>query len=327
MDMASETEPLDVLTIGETVVDFISVEKTDTLSNASTFERHLGGSPANIAVYVSKLGGRSAIVTKLGSDYFGEYVEDQLQHHGVNTEAVSLTDEAATTNAFVTRTVSIPDFQVNRGADALLAVRQVDEEIISRASIVHTSAFALSRDPQRLAVRRAMRLGSRLGKIVTLDPNYDPRVWPDKVEAWEVIAEVMPYVTIVKPSLEDARRLFDVNMDEETLEETVLREFHDLGANTVILTRSGGVVTVSEHGNVERVGPLPKVKIENVTGARDAFWSALLMAHLDGKEWSEAVRFAHEVASLKLRVEGHVERMIDRESLYAGLASTGQRVV
>ena len=45
-----------------------------------------------------------------------------------------------------------------------------------------------------------MRLGSRLGKIVTLDPNYDPRVWPDKVEAWEVLAEVMPYVTIVKPS-------------------------------------------------------------------------------------------------------------------------------
>jgi len=155
-----------------------------------------------------------------------------------------------------------------------------------------------------------MRLGSRLGKIVTLDPNYDPRVWPDKVEAWEVLAEVMPYVTIVKPSLEDARRLFDVNMDEETLEETVLREFHDLGAKTVILTRSGGIVTDSEVSNVERVGPLPKVEISNVTGARDAFWSALLMAHLDGKEWPEAVRFAHEVASLKLRVEGHLERMI-----------------
>ena len=320
-------EPLDVLTIGEMVVDFISVEKTDTLSNASTFERHLGGSPANIAVYVSKLGGRSAIVTKLGSDYFGEYVEDQLQLHGVNTEAVSRTDEAATTNAFVTRTVSVPDFQVNRGADALLAVHQVDEEMISRASIVYTSAFALSKDPQRLAVRRAMRLGSRLGKIVTLDPNYDPRVWPDKVEAWEVLAEVMPYVTIVKPSLEDARRLFDVNMDEETLEETAIGEFHDLGAKIVILTRSGGMVTVSDNGKVEHVGPLPRVKIENVTGARDAFWSALLMAHLDGKDWPEAVHFAHEVASLKLRVDGHVERMIDRESLYANLNSAGQRAV
>ena len=307
---------LDLLAVGETMVDFISHEKAHSLRTASHFSRYLGGQPANVAVYVAKLGGRSAVITRLGSDYFGEYVEDQLQHHGVGTEAVSRTDEAATTNAFVTRTVSVPDFQVNRGADALLAVRQVDEETISRARIIHTSAFALSRDPQRLAVRRAMRLGSRLGKIVTLDPNYDPRVWPDKVEAWEVLAEVMPYVTIVKPSLEDARRLFDFNMDEETLEKTALAEFHDLGADVVVLTRSGGVVTISDNGSVERVGPLPKVQIENVTGARDAFWSALLMARLDGKNWSEAVRFAHEVASLKLRVEGHVERMIDRDALY-----------
>ena len=316
---------LELLAVGETLVDFISHEMAHSLRTASQFSRYLGGQPANVAVYVAKLGGRSAVITKLGSDYFGEYVEDQLQHHGVNTESVSRTDEAATTNAFVTRTVSIPDFQVNRGADALLAVRQVNEEMISRARIVHTSAFALSKDPQRLAVRRAMRLGSRLGKIVTLDPNYDPRVWPDKAEAWEVLAEVMPYVTIIKPSLEDARRLFDFNMDEETLEETALNEFHDLGARVVILTRSGGVVTVSDNGSVERVGPLPKVRVENVTGARDAFWSALLMAHLDGKDWPEAVRFAHEVASLKLKVEGHVERMIDRETLYAGLKSAGQR--
>jgi fructokinase len=316
---------LDLLAVGETMVDFISHEMAHSLRTASQFSRYLGGQPANVAVYVAKLGGRSAVITSLGSDYFGEYVEDQLQHHGVGTEAVSRTDEAATTNAFVTRTVSVPDFQVNRGADALLTVRQVDEEMISRARIVHTSAFALSRDPQRLAVRRAMRLGSRLGKIVTLDPNYDPRVWPDKVEAWEVLAEVMPYVTIVKPSLEDARRLFDFNLDEETLAETAITEFHDLGAETVILTRSGGFVTISENGSVEHVGPLPKVQIENVTGARDAFWSALLMAYLDGKNWSEAIRFAHEVASLKLRVEGHVERMIDRESIYVSLEPAGRR--
>ena len=106
--------------------------------------------------------------------------------------------------------------------------------------------------------------------------------------------------------------------------QTAISEFHDLGAKIVILTRSGGVVTASDNGNVERVRPLPKVKIENVTGARDAFWSALLMAHLDGKDWPEAIRSAHEVASLKLRVERHVERMIDRESLYAGLKPTGQ---
>ena len=66
--------------------------------------------------------------------------------------------------------------------------------------------------PEVMAIRRALGLADRYGKLVSLDPNYDPRVWPDKEEAWEVIAEIMPHVTVVKPSLEDARSLFDPNM-------------------------------------------------------------------------------------------------------------------
>jgi hypothetical protein len=187
-----------------------------------------------------------AVITKVGTDYFGEFVEDQLGRHGVSTEGVHRAPGEPTTSAFVTRTVNVPDFQVNRGADALLSIREVPDELVERARAVHTSAFALSRDPQRLAVRRAMRLGARLGKVVSLDPNYDPRVWPDREEAWEVLAEVLPYVTVVKPSLEDARRLFDPNMDDDALEEACLSTFHDLGARVVVMTRSGGAVDVSD---------------------------------------------------------------------------------
>jgi len=310
---------LDVLAVGESLVDFISHEFRISLRTADRFSRYLGGQPANVAVYVAKLGGRSAVITKVGTDYFGEFVEDQLGRHGVSTEGVHRAPGEPTTSAFVTRTVNVPDFQVNRGADALLSIREVPDELVERARAVHTSAFALSRAPQRLAVRRAMRLGARLGKVVSLDPNYDPRVWPDREEAWEVLAEVLPYVTVVKPSLEDARRLFDPNMDDDALEEACLGTFHDLGARVVVMTRSGGVVDVSDGSSVERVGPLPKVDVQSVTGARDAFWSALLVAHLDDKDWPTSVRFAHEVAALKLGVEGHVERMIDRDAIYRRL--------
>ncbi|MDQ3315769.1 MAG: PfkB family carbohydrate kinase [Actinomycetota bacterium] len=317
---------LDVLAVGESLVDFISHEFRISLRTADRFSRYLGGQPANVAVYVAKLGGRSAVITKVGTDYFGEFVEDQLGRHGVSTEGVHRAPGEPTTSAFVTRTVNVPDFQVNRGADSLLNIREVPDELVERAQVVHTSAFALSRDPQRLAVRRAMRLGARLGKVVSLDPNYDPRVWPDREEAWEVLAEVLPYVTIVKPSLEDARRLFDPNMNDAALEEACLDAFHNLGAGVVVITSSGGVVVVSDGTSVERVGPLPRVDIQSVTGARDAFWSALLVGHLDGKDWPTSVRFAHEVAALKLGVEGHVERMIDREALYRRLEQgAGQR--
>jgi sugar/nucleoside kinase (ribokinase family) len=319
--MAPETEPLDVLTIGEMVVDFISVEKTDTLSNASTFERHLGGSPANIAVYVSKLGGAAAVIAKTGIGAFGQFLKSELQRHGVTTDYLMMDHRTHTTVIFVSSTAATPDFEEFRSGDYLLRPEEISDEAISRTKVVHASTFALSLEPCRSAVLGAFRRAREMGKIVSLDPNYSRRVWPDYKEARGAISEAYHYVDVTKPSADDARRVFGPGYEPEQY----IEMFHDLGAKIVILTRSGGMVTVSDNGKVEHVGPLPKVKIENVTGARDAFWSALLMAHLDGKDWPEAIHFAHEVASLKLRVDGHVERMIDRESLYASLTSAGQR--
>jgi len=310
---------LDVLAVGETLVDFISHERATSLRTAEHFSRYLGGQPANVAVTVAKLGARSAVLSEVGTGAFGDFVEEQLQRHGVDTGALLRTDALPTTSTFVTRTIGLPDFQVNRGADALLDIRDVSEELIARARVVHTSCFALSREPARSAIRRALRLAHRAGKLVSFDPNYSARVWPDKEEAWEVIAQVLPYVTIVKPSLRDGRRLFDPNMEEAEVEAACLREFSALGARVVVFTRSGGVVTVSDGDAVERVGPLPMVEVESVIGGSDAFWGALLVARLDGKPWPFCVRFAHQVAALKLRVVGHIERLVDREAMYRRL--------
>lgn len=313
---------LDVLAVGETLVDFISHERVNSLRSAHRFTRYLGGQPANVAVYVAKLGARSAVLSKIGADRFGEFLEEQLQRHGVSTEALLHTTEKPTTSVFSTQTTGVPDFQVNRGADVLLTLHEVSEELIACARAVHTSCFALAHEPARSAIRRALRLAHREGKLVSLDPNYSPRVWPDKAEAWEVLAQILPYVTIVKPSLKDARRLFDPNMEEDDLEAACLRQFHSLGAKVVIVTRSGGLVTVSDGTTVERVGPLPLVQVVSVTGGRDAFWAGLLVARLDGRSWPFCVRFAHEVAALKLREVGHVQRLIDRQAIYRQLEAS-----
>jgi sugar/nucleoside kinase (ribokinase family) len=171
-----------------------------------------------------------------------------------------MNDRNRTTAAFVSSTSGKPDSEITRGDNYLLRPEEVHEEVVERTRTVHTSAFARSRDPQLLAVRRAMRLGHRPGNIVSLDPNYDSRVWPDKEEAWEVLAKIMPYITIVKPSLEDTRRFFDHNLDDVTLRECSLNEFHDLGTEVVIFTSSGGVVTVSNSPTVEQVGPLTRLR-------------------------------------------------------------------
>jgi sugar/nucleoside kinase (ribokinase family) len=319
--MAPETEPLDVLTIGEMVVDFISVEKTDTLSNASTFERHLGGSPANIAVYVSKLGGASAVIAKTGIGAFGKFLKSELQRHGVTTDYLQMDHRTHTTVIFISSTAATPDFEEFRSGDYLLRPEEISEEAVSRARVVHASTFALSREPCRSAVKRAVRKAREMGKIVSLEQNYSRRVWPDHKEARRVIREAYRYVNVTKPSADDARRVFGPDYRPEQY----IEMFDYLGAEVVVFTMSEEGNLISENGRITAHVPTRPVEVIDVTGAGDAFWAGFLTATLDGKDWPEAIHFAHDVAILKLKVEGHVERMIDRESLYAGPKSAGKR--
>jgi fructokinase len=306
----------EVLSVGETLVDFISTQPANSLRTAEEFQRFLGGQPANVAIYAAKLRSRSAVLSKVSLDRFGEFLEQSLLYHGVNTTHLLKTDQLPTTSVFVTKTKGVPDFQVNRGADMLLTIGETPEELIEHSRIVHTSCFALSREPSRSAVRRALRLAKKHHKIVSFDPNYNPRIWPEKEEAWEVLAQIMPYITIIKPSLNDARLLFDPNLSEGELEAACMDRFHELGAEVVIVTRSGGIVTVSDGTGAERVGPLPLVEVNSAIGGSDAFWGGLLIAHLDGKTWKEAVCFAHQIAALKMQNVGHVKQLINKELIY-----------
>jgi fructokinase len=311
----SETKPLDVLTIGEMVVDFISAEKTDTLSNASTFRRYLGGSPANIAVYVSKLGGESAVIAKTGIGAFGTFLKGELQRHGVTTEYLSMDHRTHTTVIFVSSTSATPDFEEFRSGDYLLRPEEVSEEAISRTRVVHASTFALSREPCRSAVLWAFRRAREMGKIVSLDPNYSRRVWPDQKEARRVIREAYRYVNVTKPSADDARRVFGPDYEPEQY----IQKFHDLGAQTVVFTMGEGGNLISEKGKELAHVPARPVEVVDATGAGDAFWAGFLTATLDGNPTERSVLFAREIVERKLRTKGPLPADIDREEIYQSL--------
>src|ERR671916_1176223 len=315
MPMAPETESLDVLTIGEMVVDFISVEKTDTLSNASTFERHLGGSPANIAVYVSRLGGASAVIAKTGIGAFGKFLKSELQRHGVVTDYLQMDHRTHTTVIFVSSTAATPDFEEFRSGDYLLRPEEVSEEAIARTSVVHASTFALSREPCRSAVIGAFRKAREMGKLVSLDPNYSRRVWPDYKEAKRIIREAYRHVNVTKPSADDARRIFGPNHEPEEY----IEMFHDLGAEMVVFTMGGEGNLVSEGGKISTHVPARPVEVVDATGAGDAFWAGFLTATLDGNPAEHSVLFAREVVEQKLQTKGPLPSEIDREGIYPRL--------
>ncbi|MBC7227832.1 MAG: sugar kinase [Thermoflexales bacterium] len=305
---------LDLLAVGEAVVDLISVEEADSLRDARAFRVYAGGSPANIARTVARLGGRAALVARVGDDPFGHFLRAELEGAGVLCDGLVLDPAAQTTVIFVSQTRKTPDFLAYRDADFRLTPEQVTEEAVGRARMIHVSAFALSRPPARYATERALRLGQERGCILSVDPNYSPRLWPDQEEAMRILEGALALATLTKPSLDDARRLFGPGLSPEGY----IRKFHELGPSVVVLTMGPEGVLVSEGEHIQPIPALP-VPVADATGAGDAFWGGFLVALLDGLPLPDCARFAQHVAARKLAAVGPLTERIDRQALYAEL--------
>jgi len=311
-ELKSETD-IDVLTIGETIVDFISIEPADSLSEAATFRRYLGGSPANIAVNVSKLGGQAAVISKTGIGAFGQFLKGELQYHGVDTDYLIMDHRVHTTFIFVSQTSGTPDFEASRNGDYKLTSEEVSEEAIARAKVIHASTWPFSLEPCRSAAFKAFQLGYEQGKIVSFDPNYSPRIWPDYQNAQEVIRELYQYVTITKASLDDSHRFFGPNHRPEEY----IEMFHELGPRTVVFTMGKEGATISEDGKILGHMPARPIEVVDATGAGDSFWAGFLVAMLDGNSLERCLLFAREIVEMKLEMVGPLPSVIDRTEIYA----------
>ena len=303
---------LDLLAIGETLVDFISVEETDWLRNAYTFRKYQGGSPANIAVYVAKLGGMATVISKMGIGAMGQFLKAELGRAGVLCNYLVMDHRVHSSVIFVSRTARTADFEAFRSGDYQLEPAEVQPEAIARAKVVHASTWALSREPCRSAVERAFQLARDAGKIISLDPNYSPLIWPDYREAMEVIPHLLGYATITKPSLDDASRLFG----RDRRPEEYIARFHEMGPEIVVFTMGADGILLSDGGTPQHI-PARPIKAVDATGAGDSFWAGFLTALLDGNSLERCALFAREIVELKLTTIGPLPDNLDRQEIYA----------
>jgi fructokinase len=305
---------IDLVAIGETIVDLISVEETDCLLEATTFRKYQGGAPANVAAYVAKLGGKSALISKVGAGALGEFLATELQSAGVLTDHLLVDQQAHTSAILISRSAGTADSDALRSSDYLLEPDDVDPELIKRARVVHASTFALSREPCRSAVEKAFKLAQKYGKIISLDPNYNPVIWPDYQEAQRVVQRMMGYATITKSSTDDAARIFGPGKTHQEY----IQLFHRMGPQVVVFTMGTGGALLSTEGEITHIPSRP-VEVMDATGAGDSFWAGFLVALLDGNTLHRCALFAREVAERKLTIVGPWPGFIDRDEIYARL--------
>lgn len=306
--------PIDILSVGELLIDLISTEFTDELQHAALYRRMQGGSPANLCMNMARLGNRTQMAATVGADAMGNYLIEQLKGLDVDCELIRQVWQP-TTLILVTRSREVSSFQPYRAADCQIDSSQIPLPAIADYSIFHTTCFALSAPPAQEAILDGAVHFARSGGQLSIDLNYAPEIWPDRDQAQRLVATYCSYGAVVKISDVDWSRLWP---DRNWSPKEICRYFLGLGAREICLTLGPRGLYVGFEDQINRLAPR-RIQVKDTTGAGDAFWSGYLTAWLDGYSPEDCAIAGRKMAEMKLGHFGHLPDRINRQALYGDL--------
>lgn len=286
----------DVTTVGDAYVELRSFDTT--LLDAKTFERHIMGSAAHIAIYMAMLGKKSAVVASVGADSMGTFIQNTLRNYKVEVSGLQYSRENPTSLIFSARSGRMLQTTYYRLADFHLHNTKDHVTLAQSSSIVHGSGFSLWKHPSRHSIFEILRLAKKFDRLTVLQPFYEPALWRKTEEALEVIKKTIQFADLVTPTIDDAENLFGKSSRED-----YVRQYHDLGVGKVILTMGKDGCFVSHEGNITRV-PACEARIVDPSGVNDAWHAGLYYALREGKDLASAAYFGNAVGAYALMQHG-----------------------
>ena len=280
---------IDVVTVGHVLVDLrFLVDRfpgPDEEARILDEKRGVGGSAANVAIAVRRLGLRSAVIAKVGLDSFARIAVDELLKEGVDISGLKISPLSATGFSVVVRDsqgrIIIYGF---KGASEELEPRDVDISLIERARFVHIPSL---RPDTTLYVAEQAK---RLGKEISWDPG---RVLASL--GLDRLRDVIKLVDIVLANKREVALLTGIEDYKRAA-----RVIKSLGPRIVIVKKGAeGAYALSDEGEME-LPAFPAPRVVDTTGAGDAFAAGLLVALARGYSLDRALRYASAVAALKV---------------------------
>jgi sugar/nucleoside kinase (ribokinase family) len=303
----------EIICAGELLMDLISTEYAEDFRSADRYQRLAGGSPANLAMNLARLGRQVGLVATVGQDDAGALLRDTVSSLGVDVTHLRGA-EAPTTLILVTKSRAVSNFEAYRLADRMITEEQFPEDYLPGCRVFHTTAFALSQDPAQTAIMNAAHRAASNGARVSVDFNYAEKIWPNRREAIRLLKQYLaPAGSMAKFSDVDYARLFG----EEVVDPLdAAQRIRDHGADMVCLTMGeGGSYVLHDDGHFHL--PVRPVEVRDTTGAGDAFWSGFLAAHLAGYDWVSCARAGRGMAERKLASLGPVQGEVVLSELMA----------
>ncbi|KAJ6417751.1 hypothetical protein OIU84_001180 [Salix udensis] len=237
LNMKEGANDLLVVCFGEMLIDFVPPVCGVSLAEAPSFKTAAGGAPANVAVGISRLGGSSAFIGKLGDDDFGHMLSDILKQNKVDNSGVRFDSTARTALAFITlRDDGEREFLFFRhpSADMLLQESELDINLLEQARIFHYGSISLISEPCRSSHIAAMRIAKKSGSILSYDPNLRLALWSSAEAAREGIMSIWDQADVIKISEEEIT--FLTGCDDHTDDKVVLDKLFHPNLKLLIVT-------------------------------------------------------------------------------------------
>lgn len=267
--------------VGEALVDLVGQR------GGRTFTALPGGSPANVALGLARLGVPVTLTTRLGRDEFGEMVASHLEASGVAVDT-GPDPRGGTSLAIATLAAGVAsyDFRIEWDPGSL-------PPLPVEAVCLHTGSLATVLPPGDEAVVELVRRERERGRVtVSYDPNVRPALVGDAERARAGIEALVALSDVVKVSDEDLNWLYPQEQDDD-----VARRWLATGPALVVVTRGGAGVYAVTH-QLEVHTPAVPVDLVDTVGAGDSFTSGLLeglgRADLVGAERRDAMASTDE---------------------------------
>ncbi len=286
---------MEVTVLGRIGYDLYSEEPHLPLPRVRRFSRYLGGSSANMAVGLARLGAQVGIVSCLGTDSLSEFLLEFLRAENVDTTHVK-TAPGFLPSLCLTE-VSPPDrfpqvFYRRDPADTQLDLTAEDFHYVASARMFITNGTSLCASPSRESTYLAMEAARRAGCRVVLDVDYRSMSWRKPEEAGLAVRLGLPLVDVLIGNDLELKLVAGASTVDDAV--AMLRR----SSVPMIVSKMGSAGTRVCAGD-SSVFLMPyNVDVVSTIGAGDGFASGFLFALLRGKPLADCLHYGNAAAAI-----------------------------
>ncbi|WP_313070916.1 5-dehydro-2-deoxygluconokinase [Lacrimispora sp.] len=296
-----EKRPMDLVLLGRVAVDFNPVDYFHPLAECTTFKKYVGGSPANIAVGVSRHGLKAGFFARVSDDQFGDFVTDFFKKEGIDVTRIRRCENGEKIGLTFTEILSPTESSIlmyrNCIADLQLDPADIDEEYIKNTKAILISGTSLAASPSREAALKAVMLAKKNGTVIIFDIDYRPYNWVSEDEISIYYSMVAKEADIIMGSREEFN-LTERLIEEGRSDEESAAAWHKEQAKIVIIKHGKeGSTAYTNDGNRYSIKPFPVTALKSFGGG-DGYGSGFLYGLFEGWEMIDSLEFGSAEAAM-----------------------------